>query len=77
MKEPIIIQILRLIRDEGPLSAKNIRERLDGKRGTVYPLISILRELGLVEYFKGMDGIYTVTSLGKEALKKIDEKQSR
>jgi len=66
MNEPIFVRILRLIAKEGPVSAKNIYERLDVKPGTVYPLVSILRELGLVEYFKDMGGVYQITDYGKQ-----------
>jgi len=71
MSEPIIIQILRLIRDEGPLSPEKVRQKLGVKsRSTVHPLISILRLLGLVTYYvndKGekWQGIYMVTDYGK------------
>jgi len=72
MTEPIITQILRLIKDEGPLSPKKIAEKLPGKKGTVYPLVSILRQLGLVAYYTaesgGMtfEGVYVITDYGEQ-----------
>jgi DNA-binding transcriptional ArsR family regulator len=71
LKEPLIIQILRLIEKEGPLSPEKIRQKLGvTSRTTVHPLISILRLLGLITYYvddKGekWQGIYVVTEYGK------------
>jgi len=81
MKDPLIIQILRLIKDEGPLSPEKIRQKLGvTSRSTVHPLISILRLLGLVTYYvddKGekWQGIYVVTDYGRQcpALKEVKE----
>jgi Mn-dependent DtxR family transcriptional regulator len=80
-KQPLIIQILQLIAETGPISPEKIRRKLKvEKRTTVHPLVSILRTLGLVKYYvdkqgEQWQGVYTITETGKEVLKNLTTKK--
>jgi len=74
-KQPLIIQALRLLNQQGPLSPEKIRQKLGlKKRTTVHPLLSILRTLGLCDYYVDQRGekwvgVYVITPYGKQCPK--------
>lgn len=67
-------KILKLLYEESPLSPKIIAERLNLKESYVRMLLSHARSLGVVRLYKGIRGLYTLSSYGREFVRqKLEE----
>jgi Mn-dependent DtxR family transcriptional regulator len=63
------LKILTVLAENSPLSAGIIAKRLEANRKTIQALLGRLKREGLIQLYKSMRGIYTITENGKILLK--------
>jgi len=69
MSNETMLRCLILLEKEGPLSPKQIADKLGMNPNTIRPTLSLMRRLGnFVQHFKDIAGVYEITDAGKKYL---------